>query len=77
MFLFNDIMKGKSLVFPLSEEMQKKLEEMNYDLLLKDKISEFDKRKKSIEGKCNIYSVEDIIKQLNPNNNICFKIMNK
>ena len=77
MFLFNDIMKGKSIVFPLSEEMQKKLEEMNYDLLLKDRISEFNKRKKSIEGKCNIYSVEDIIKQLNPNNNICFKIMNK
>ena len=76
-FLFNDIMEGKSIIFPLSEEMQKKLEKINYDLILKDKISEFEQRKKSIEGKCNIFPVDDIIKQLNPNNNIYFKIMNK
>ena len=77
MFLFNDIMEGKSIIFPISEEMQKKLEGLNFDLILKDKISEFNKRKKFIEGKYNIYSVDDIIKQLNPGNNICFKIMNK
>ena len=77
MFLFNDIMEGKSIIFPISEEIQKKLEGLNFDLILKDKISEFNKRKKFIEGKYNIYSVDDIIKQLNPGNNICFKIMNK
>lgn len=76
-YLFNDILKGKPVTFPLPEEVQKKIQEINFDLILNDKDSEFEKRKKDLEENFNIYSIDEIIKHLNPTNNFCYKIMNK
>ena len=76
-FLFDDIIKGKNITFPINDAIQKKIEELDFDSFVKEKAGELEKRQKKIETKYCIYSEEDIIKHLNPSNEICFKIMNK
>ena len=76
-FLFDDIIKGKNITFPINDANQKKIEELDFDSFVKEKAGELEKRQKKIETKYCIYSEEDIIKHLNPSNEICFKIMNK
>ena len=76
-FLFNDIIKGKPIIFPISDEMQKKIQEINFNQILKDNYLDLEKRKKNLETKYKIYSEEDIQKNFNHSNNICFQIMNK
>ena len=76
LFLFKEIMNGNSMVFPISDEMQKKLQEVDFDSVINDNIFNLDKRKNNLEKKYTIYSEEDIMKHLNPSNEICFKVMN-
>ena len=77
MYFLTDDIKEKVLDFPISKEKKAKLAELNFDSFLKTKNSEFEIRKKFLEEQFNIYSVEDIAKQLNPKNDIYFKVMNK
>ena len=76
-FLFKDIMEGKPIIFPISDEMQKKIQEINFNELLKDYFLDLEKRKKNLERKYKLYSEEDVVKNLNLSNSICFQIMNK
>ena len=77
MFLLSDVTKGKILDFQISKEMKTNLSELNFDSVLSYNCGEFELRKQFLEEQFNIYSIEDIIKQLNPKNDIYLKIMNK
>ena len=77
MFFLSEIIKGKTLDFPISKEMKAQLEELNFDSVFSNYCSEFRLRKQFLEKQFNIYSLEDIYKQLNPKNDINFQIMNK
>ena len=77
MFLSSDVAKGKALDFPISKEMKEILAILNFDSIISSNCSEFELRKQFLELQFNIYSVEDIIKQLNPKNDIYLKLMSK
>ena len=70
-------MEGKPIIFPISDEMQKKIQEINFNELLKDYFLDLEKRKKNLERKYKLFSEEDVVKNLNLSNSICFQIMNK
>ena len=57
--------------------MQKKIQEINFNELLKDYFLDLEKRKKNLERKYKLFSEEDVVKNLNLSNSICFQIMNK
>ena len=76
-FLSSYVAKGKVLDFPISKEMKETLAVLNFDSIINSSYSEFELRKQFLELQFNIYSVEDIIKQLNPKNDIYFKLMSK
>ena len=77
LYFIEDILKDKPMIFPISKDMQEKMAKSDFNSFIKDFESDFVKRKNELERKYCIYSEEDIIKQLNPLNEICFKIMNK
>ena len=77
LYFVEDILKDKPIVFPLSNEMQRKMEELDFNSFMIDIGAMFDEKKLELERNYCIYSEEDILKQLNPLNEICFKIMNK
>lgn len=77
LYFIEDILKDKPIVFPLSNEMKRKMEELDFNSFMIDIGAMLDEKKIELERNYYIYSEEDILKQLNPLNEICFKIMNK
>ena len=74
-FLLNDIIQGQSLNFKISEDFIKKIKNYDFNIFVNNVNNKLNIRKKELEQIENIYSEEDIIKQLNPSNEICFNIM--
>ena len=76
LYFIDDILNDK-VIFPISDKVLRKIEESDFNSFIKNKTSELKFRKRKLETDYCIYSEEDIVKQLNPSNEICFKIMNK
>ena len=76
LYFIDDILNDK-VIFPISDKVLRKIEESDFNSFIKNKTSELKIRKRKLETDYCIYSEEDIVKQLNPSNEICFKIMNK
>ena len=63
--------------FNLSELMKKKIENNDFENQLKKFDQEIKKSEKKIKELFNIFSGEEIVKKLNPFNDVCFTLMNK
>ena len=76
LYFIDDILNDK-VIFPISDKVLRKIEESDFNSFIKNKTSELKIRKRKLETDYCIYSEEDIVKQLNPSNEICFILMNK
>ncbi len=74
--MISDILKGKEKSFPEYKKI-KEVDKYEMNSFFENLSSTFNKEKKKLEKTYNISSEDTILKQMNPKNEICYKLMNK
>ena len=74
--MYFDILNGKKLDFPNSKEIKELVQRLDFDSFLDENNYNFYKSKKNLEDNINIFSEEDILRNINPKNEICYRLMN-
>ena len=69
--------KEKAFISNLSEESKKQLEILDFDVEIDKLYKACQESESNIKTNYAIFSEEEILKKLNPSNQICYKLMNK